>query len=187
MIKTISHNNNASANLVHRARIFALNAHTDINHRRAYTYLPYIFHPIAVAKLVMSVTSDENMIAAAYLHDTVEDTPVTIHKLYALFGADVAQLVEELTDISRPHNGNRATRKTIDRMHTASISSRGKTIKLADLIDNCNDISKLDKGFIPIYVREKELLLPYLADGNKILFHHAVHMISKVIDKGDGL
>ena len=64
--------------LEQRALAFARRAHESIDHRRKYTDEPYIVHPIAVAELVKSVPHTPEMVAAAYLHDVVEDTPVTI-------------------------------------------------------------------------------------------------------------
>ncbi|RXM22001.1 bifunctional (p)ppGpp synthetase/guanosine-3',5'-bis(diphosphate) 3'-pyrophosphohydrolase, partial [Citrobacter sp. AAK_AS5] len=90
-----------------------------------------------VATIVASVTDDPEMIAAAWLHDIVEDTPASFLDLEKEFGPRVAELVGELTDVSRPSDGNRATRKSIDRAHLAGASARGKTVKLADLLDNC--------------------------------------------------
>lgn len=83
-----------------RAHAFATDAHGDIDQRRKYTGEPYIVHPIAVAELVRSVPHTPEMIAAALLHDVVEDTPVTIEGIETEFGARVAELVGWLTDVS---------------------------------------------------------------------------------------
>jgi hypothetical protein len=74
------------------------------------------------------------------LHDTVEDTGVELAELRRVFDDDVATLVEWLTDVSRPEDGNRVARKAIDRAHTARAPARAKTVKLADLIDNSRSI-----------------------------------------------
>ena len=89
------------SDLVDRARIYATDAHQRINHRRKYNNDPYHVHLSAVAKLVAAVTADEEMIAAAWLHDTVEDTQATLEDIEAAFGMPVAELVEELTDVSK--------------------------------------------------------------------------------------
>ena len=133
--------------LVERARVYATQAHQRIHHQRKYSKQPYQVHLDAVARLVASVTDDPEMLAAAWLHDTVEDTPATLDDIEAEFGTPVAELVEELTDVSRPGDGNRVVRKQIDRRHTAQASGRAKTVKLADLID-CLQLS--DKGQILI-------------------------------------
>ena len=159
--------------LVKRAKIYAREAHQRIDQRRKYSNLPYHVHLDAVAELVSSVTDDEEMIAAAWLHDVVEDTPATLEDLEQEFGSDVAQLVKELTDVSRPSDGNRARRKSIDRQHTAKASARGKTIKLADLIHNCSDITKHDPSFARIYLNEMSALLDVLGDADNKLYKQA--------------
>ena len=68
--------------------------------------------------------------------DVVEDTPVSIKDIEDVFGPRVAALVSDLTDVSKPEDGNRATRKELDRQHTAKASPDAKTVKLADLISN---------------------------------------------------
>jgi (p)ppGpp synthase/HD superfamily hydrolase len=80
--------------LERRALEFAIAAHASIDQRRKYTGEPYIVHPIAVAALVRSVPHTPEIIAAAYLHDVVEDTPVTIEEIRAEFGDEVAALVD---------------------------------------------------------------------------------------------
>jgi (p)ppGpp synthase/HD superfamily hydrolase len=99
--------------LIDRAKTYAIEAHRRIDHRRKYTCLPYEMHLKAVAELVTSVTDDPVTIAAAWLHDTVEDTPVTIEEVEDQFGAEVAALVADMTDISRSIDGNRAARKEV--------------------------------------------------------------------------
>lgn len=159
--------------LAERALAFADAAHGAIGQRRKYTNEPYIVHPIAVAELVRSVPHSEAMLAAAYLHDVVEDTPVTIEEIDAAFGGEVAGLVGWLTDISRPQDGNRALRKAMDLRHTAKAPPDAKTIKLADLIDNTKTIATLDPHFWRIYRREKAALLDVLTEGDATLWRMA--------------
>ena len=90
--------------LIERAAQFAKDAHESINQRRKYSDQPYIVHPAAVAEIVASVTDDENMICAAWLHDVVEDTPVTLGEIKSAFGDDIANLVDGLTDVSKPED-----------------------------------------------------------------------------------
>ncbi len=157
--------------LVEKARRFAVSAHAGIKQLRKYTLQPYEVHLKAVAHLVASTeNADEAMIAAAWLHDTVEDTPVTFEEIEREFGADVTALVKQLTDVSRSGDGNRATRKEIDRKHTAQACPRAKTIKLADLIDNCTDICRNDPKFGRVFLHEMSLLLEVLGEGDPRLF-----------------
>ncbi len=66
------------SDLIERAKVFATQAHQRIDQRRKYNNQPYHVHLEAVAKLVASVTDEAEMIAAAWLHDVVEDTPATL-------------------------------------------------------------------------------------------------------------
>lgn len=156
--------------LVQRARAFAIEAHRQANHRRKYSRQPYEVHLKAVADLVGSVTSHPEMLAAAWLHDTVEDTSITLDRVGEAFGPQVAALVSDLTDISRPSDGNRAVRKAVDREHTARASLQAKTIKLADLIDNLRDIVPGDPGFARIFLAEAKALLMVLGEGDARLY-----------------
>jgi hypothetical protein len=119
-----------------------------------------------VVRLVASTTDDEEMIAAAWLHDVVEDTPATLEDVRREFGASVAVLVQDLTDVSRPSDGNRAARKEVDRRHLALASPRAKTIKVADLIDNCEDITRNDPRFARVFLQEMDALLGVLGEGD---------------------
>ena len=166
------------SNLVNQAIRFATEAHQRIDHRRKYSGQPYAVHLERVAKIVESITDDEEMIAAAWLHDVVEDTPATINDIEREFGPDVAQLVRELTDISKPSDGNRSTRKTIDRQHLSEASARGQTIKLADLIDNCKDITKHDAKFARVYLDEMNALLEVLNKADAGLMRRARKTLS---------
>lgn len=165
--------------LVERARAYAVTNHARINHRLKYTFLPYDLHLKAVADLVSSVTDDPETIAAAWLHDTLEDTPVTFEDLTREFGPDVTHLVVELTDISRPSDGNRAARKEIDRRHLGLASPRAKTVKLADVIVNTHDICKHDKRFGQVYIVEMMALLAVLQEGDATLYQQAATVVAK--------
>jgi (p)ppGpp synthase/HD superfamily hydrolase len=156
-----------------RALAFAKAAHESIDQRRKYTGEPYIVHPMAVAELVRSVPHTPEMIAAAYLHDVVEDTPVTIEDVRAAFGPQVTELVDWLTDVSRPQDGNRRVRKEFDRQHLAKAPPAAKTVKLADLIDNTLTIRDRDPAFWKVYRREKMALLEVLTEGDQTLWKHA--------------
>lgn len=167
------------SDLVNQAREFAFAAHNAIEQRRKYTDDPYTTHLERVAQQVASVTDDAEMIAAAYLHDTVEDTPTTIDEIVDAFGSSVGYLVAGLTDVSRPEHGNRAVRKKIDREHTALGDARVHTIKLADLIDNSDSITAHDPRFARVYMAEKRALLEVLQDGDPRLLHRARALVER--------
>ncbi|HEB95533.1 MAG TPA: bifunctional (p)ppGpp synthetase/guanosine-3',5'-bis(diphosphate) 3'-pyrophosphohydrolase [Sedimenticola thiotaurini] len=171
------------ADLVRRAEIYATQAHERIDHRRKYSGKPYQEHLKAVADLVASVGGDPEMIAAAWLHDTVEDTPATLGQIEQEFGPAVAALVEQLTDVSRPGDGNRAARKAIDREHLAAASPRAKTVKLADLIDNCTDITRHDPRFARVYLKEMASLLEVLTEGDPVLLKRARKVHARSLER----
>src|SRR5690606_11405266 len=102
----------AGTGLVYRAKLFATAAHHAVGQVRKYTGEPYISHPAEVVSILSEVEGvTKRMIAAAWLHDVVEDTGVPLSVIREHFGDEVAGLVEGLTDVSRPEDGNRAARK----------------------------------------------------------------------------
>ena len=163
--------------LVDRARVFATAAHAAVGQLRKYTFEPYIVHPQEVAGIVAEVDGTAEMIAAAWLHDTVEDTGVTIELIRAEFGQEVAELVGWLTDVSRPDHGNRAQRKAVDRAHTAAAPAAAQTIKLADLIANTRSIVQHDPKFAATYLEEKRQLLEVMTKGDSRLRERALAQI----------
>lgn len=160
-----------------KAKTFATKAHEG--QIRKYTAEPYINHPVAVAKIVADVGSDNSMIAAALLHDVVEDTDTTIQDIIKHFGINIASMVSDLTDVSKSSDGNRKARKEIDREHTRMASPSAKTIKLADMIDNMASTIKYDPEFAKVYIAEKKLLLEVLLDGNAVLYYKAFVIIER--------
>jgi (p)ppGpp synthase/HD superfamily hydrolase len=160
-------------NIEERARTFAIAAHAAVGQLRKYTHEPYWVHPAEVVSIVRSVPHTEAMLAAAWLHDVVEDTGVTIETVRAEFGAEVADLVSWLTDVSRPEDGNRAHRKARDREHTAAAPAEAQTIKLADLISNTRSIMAHDPKFAVTYLEEKRALLAVMTRGDATLMEIA--------------
>ncbi len=171
------------SNLIQRARAFATSAHKRIDQKRKYSHQPYEVHLKAVATLVAEVGGDDEMVAAAWLHDTVEDTPATHHEIEDRFGPGVAELVYWLTDLSKPGDGNRALRKAMDRDHLAQAPARAQTVKLADLIDNARDICKHDPRFARVYLREMAALLDVLDRGHPELLRRARKVLDSCREK----
>jgi (p)ppGpp synthase/HD superfamily hydrolase len=165
--------------IVEKARIFATAAHEAIGQKSKYTDEPYIAHPQRVVIRLRMVGVSDAILAAAWLHDTVEDTHVTFATILREFGKEIAELVDQVTDISKPEDGNRAVRKALDLEHLASASPDAKTLKLADLIDNSESITRYDTGFAKVYMKEKEALLKVLTEGNKVLWKMANEIVQK--------
>lgn len=145
--------------LVLLAQTFATAAHAAVGQKRKYSGDDYIVHPIRVAGIVKQFGGSDAQIAAAFLHDTVEDTDVTIDLIRDTFGDDITTLVDGLTDVSVASDGNRATRKAIDRQHTIDACADTQFVKCADIIDNSSDIEENDAGFWKVYRQEMLLLL----------------------------
>jgi (p)ppGpp synthase/HD superfamily hydrolase len=150
--------------LIKRALVFAFNAHAG--QRRKYTGAPYIVHPISVmATLQEHGVESPTELAAALLHDVVEDCGVRLGDLEDQFGDRVMILVEDLTDQFTKQNYphlNRAARKEREQERLARVSEPAARIKLADLIDNSRGMDPADK-FTDVYLQEKAALVPLLA------------------------
>jgi guanosine-3',5'-bis(diphosphate) 3'-pyrophosphohydrolase len=122
------------------ASAFAAEKHRG-QRRKGAEAAPYINHPIAVANVLANEAGiwDPITLAAALLHDTIEDTATTAAELALAFGPDVAGVVVEVTDDkSLP----KAERKRLQVVHAATIRDRAKLVKLADKICNLRDISR---------------------------------------------
>ena len=124
--------------LVLRAVQFAAHKHTD-QRRKDVRKKPYINHPIALAEVLHTDggVRDPAVIAAALLHDTIEDTVTTYDELRGLFGAGVADTVAELTDTRFLRT---ETRKRLQVSKAGKSSAAAKQVKLADKICNLRDI-----------------------------------------------
>ena len=151
-------------NIVLKAKQFAIEAHDSIGQVRKYTGEPYHVHPIAVAELVREKTYDDEIVAAAFLHDVLEDVAPTMPQYGAEtirteFGERVLSLVIELTDVFTKENYpelNRKKRKSLEAERISKISESAKLIKRADLFDNSKTI--MGSRFEKAWLEEKEIL-----------------------------
>lgn len=166
--------------LITKAQQFAHNAHDLLQQKRKYTGESYWTHTDAVAEIVAAHGGTPEMIAAAHLHDVLEDTPIPALTLHEVFGYDVVALVLELTDEytaeKYPHL-NRAARKKAEADRLSNVSDEAKTIKLADLYDNTKSIVAHDPKFAKVYLREKEQILKGLTGGNSTLYKKVVEQL----------
>ena len=144
---------------------------------RKYSGMPYIVHPIEVATIVQSVDHTDEMIAAALLHDVVEDTDYSFEDIANEVSPKVAELVKGLTDVSNPQDGNRKIRKAIDKDHLAEQNAEVQTIKLADVISNSQDIKANDPKFAKVYIEEMKALLEVLTKGDNTLYAKAKEIV----------
>jgi GTP pyrophosphokinase len=151
----------ADAGLLRRAYAVAEHWHGEQLRKSG---APYITHPLAVAIMLADIGMDTTTLVAALLHDTVEDTGLTIGQVKAEFGAEVAVLVDGVTKLDGSKWGDHAEGETFRKMIlAASIDLRVLVIKLADRVHNLRTLGHHPK-------REKreriarasmELLVPF--------------------------
>ena len=124
--------------LLLKALAFAAHKHRD-QRRKDAEASPYINHPIALADVLMNEggVTDVEVLCAALLHDTVEDTATTHEELANAFGSRIARIVAEVTDDKALP---KSERKRLQVEHAASISREAKLVKLADKICNLRDV-----------------------------------------------
>lgn len=162
--------------IVDKAIVFAAQAHWG--QRRKYSSIPYIVHPLDVLDILHGrEDTDDSMRAAAVLHDVVEDTSITHESIRQQFGEDIAQLVEDLTEVSVV--GNRAFRKTAERDRLALVQPRAKVIKLADVISNSRTLGEDDPKFAKVAFQEFIELIRVLQDADQSLAFRARSLIAK--------
>jgi guanosine-3',5'-bis(diphosphate) 3'-pyrophosphohydrolase len=128
----------SDCSLILRAASFAADRHRD-QRRKGIDETAYINHPFAVARALCDEgdVRDPELLAAALLHDTIEDTETTQEELRRAFGARIAAIVVEVTDDKRL---SKATRKRNQVEHAAQASLEAKQLKIADKLCNLREI-----------------------------------------------
>ena len=129
--------------LLDRAIIFAVRAHAGTERRGK--GFPYIVHPMEAVEIVATMTPDQELLAAAALHDTVEDTDVTVDQLRAEFGDRIADLVAAESDafvegVSDEDSWHARKQAAIDRL--AKAPHDAKMVALGDKLSNMRAISR---------------------------------------------
>ena len=129
--------------MLDRAIIFAVKAHAGTE-RRGKGY-PYIVHPLEAVEIVATMTADQELLAAAALHDTVEDTDVTVEQIRAEFGERIASLVADESDempdgVSEEDSWHSRKQAAIDRLTRASHDA--KMVALGDKLSNMRAIAR---------------------------------------------
>lgn len=127
--------------LLDEAITFATNAHKE--QLRKGTNIPYILHPLEAAAIVGTMTTDDEILAGAVLHDVVEDTDTTVEQVREFFGGRVAELVAFESENKRENLSPHSTWKirkqeTVDHLKTASTDV--KMITLGDKLSNIRSI-----------------------------------------------
>lgn len=129
--------------LLDRAIIFAVKAHAGTERRGK--GFPYIVHPMEAMEIVATMTPDQELLAAAALHDTVEDTDVTVEQIREEFGERIASLVAAESDVmvegvSEEDSWHARKKAAIDRL--ANASHDAKMVALGDKLSNMRAIAR---------------------------------------------
>ena len=149
--------------IIDKADAFAAGAHAAVRQKRKYTGYDYIDHPRAVAEIVRQSGGSDEMIAAALLHDTIEDTGVTFVHIMDMFGTRVAEMVDAVTNKASKEDGGREDRLFINVLALrARLDIQSRVIKLADLVHNTSSIMQYDQTFAARYLAEKDFILRVL-------------------------
>ena len=127
--------------LLDRAIVFAVHAHHNTERRGK--GFPYIVHPMEAVEVVASITPDQELLAAAALHDTIEDTDVTVDDIRREFGDRVAELVHAESDqftegVSEEDSWHDRKQAAIDRLRNASHDA--KIVAMGDKLSNMRAI-----------------------------------------------
>ena len=170
---------------------FADRAHGD--QKRKYADEKYIEHPWRVMNICRNYGYPLPVLAAALLHDVLEDTDTTPHEIKEFLltvmneqkTRHTLDLVNELTDIytkARYPGLNRRKRKAREADRLEKTSSEAQTIKYADIIDNSKEIGEHDADFAPVFLRECRTLLNRMTRGNKQLREEAIEILEKEME-----
>lgn len=159
---------------------------------RKYAPDRYIVHPLRVMETLKAYTDDISVLAAALLHDVLEDTPVTAEEMRRFLKLHLEEeqaertlgLVLELTDVYLKTDFpklNRKSRKEKELQRLTGISPDAQTIKYADIMDNAQEISEEDTDFSLVYLGEVRKIISRLNRGNIVLREKALVVVEKAI------
>jgi guanosine-3',5'-bis(diphosphate) 3'-pyrophosphohydrolase len=180
----------SSEEILEYVKNFADNSHG--NQVRKYTGERYIQHPLRVMELVRDFHPDTEVLAAALLHDVLEDTLVVEEEMEtALLSVmpreqvlKVIQLVIDLTDIFIKKDYprlDRRSRKEKEAARLSRIKPEAQSVKYADIIDNVTDIMREDADFAKVYVREAKRMLLEMKGGHPALREKAMTLVDKCL------
>jgi guanosine-3',5'-bis(diphosphate) 3'-pyrophosphohydrolase len=176
--------------ILEQIKEFADKAHGE--QIRKYTPDRYIVHPVRVMNICKEYTDDISILAAALLHDVLEDTPTTENeiKTFLLQLMDKEQtektlaLVQDLTDVYTKQNypqWNRRKRKQKEVDRLSGVHPDAQTVKYADLIDNSVEIVHHDIDFAGVFLHEGRAVLKKMNKGDQRLYQRAVETIENAL------
>lgn len=136
---------NMDTKLLDKAIVFAVKVHEGAE--RKGKGFPYIVHPLETVSIVATMTNDQELLAAAALHDTVEDTSVTLKDIEREFGKRVAQLVEIESDIEFAGKSRTESWRLRKEEAIARISEAGNDAKIVALADKLSNIRAIYRDY----------------------------------------
>ena len=140
---------------IEKAINFAKEKHK--NQTRRFSDIPYFIHPSRVANILKNYTNEEELIIAAYLHDTIEDTDTTSAEIEEQFNQRIAYLVNELTSDNKAIQKMGKAKYLTAKM--SKMSDDALLIKLCDRLDNLTDLGNASKKFIKNYKNQTRYIL----------------------------
>lgn len=157
---------------IKKAYLFAYEKHKG--QYRRFNKKPYITHPLETARLVAKITPNKDLIIAALLHDTIEDTDTTYYEINLKFGDDVMYLVKELTT---DNVNTQMTKKKYLAGALNNMSSDALLIKLCDRLHNVSSLELSPKKFFWRYINETKYILDSL---NRELSKEHIELINQI-------
>lgn len=162
--------------IIEKAKEFATKKHKG--QMRKFTGAPYIDHPAAVAALVDKYGGNPEMVAAAWLHDVVEDCGVKIIKIKDKFGPNVAKYVQELTIPPSVDKGDKKTEHIAKKL--TKMSDEGLTIKLCDRLNNVSDFESAHPNFVSRYTPKTKYILDTLEASGRPLDRYQKMIVDEI-------
>jgi (p)ppGpp synthase/HD superfamily hydrolase len=156
--------------LVHRSLRYAAIAHRTQVRKGSDT--PYISHPVAVAMILQRYGFDESVLAAAILHDVVEDTPVTLAEVEKEFGPHIAELVHWVSEPKRDESGQElpwAYRKQYKFEQLQKAPVKARAIALADKLHNLYSVLDDERAGRNVWSRFKASKSDWLANATRVV------------------
>jgi (p)ppGpp synthase/HD superfamily hydrolase len=161
---------------------------------RKYTPERYIVHPIRVMEICSEYNLEQSVLAAALLHDVLEDTSVSEEQLHQFLlsvmspedAAFTVTLVDELTNVYIKKDypqWNRKKRKAMEAERIAHTSALSQTVKYADVLDNCREIVEHDPDFGRRFLGDCRDLLTRANKGNPVLYNRALKAVDEGLEK----
>lgn len=171
---------------------FADEAHGE--QQRKYTPDRYIVHPIRVMNTCRNYTDDISVLAAALLHDVLEDTPVTEKDIKTFLRTlmpeeQVVKTISHVVDLTDVYTKsafpklNRRARKDKEIERLSKIQPESQTIKYADIIDNSDEIVDHDPDFARVFLMEGRAILKKMNRGDPQLYEMALQSVEAALNK----